>query len=109
MSGKKITKQQATELCNDFDKKYAELSNFIKKDDNRSVLFSLEELKEYISYIENNKNHKINGIRVYLGSNKETNLTTVFLSPTENGKDITSLDAYNFGDVGDPVNNKYGK
>lgn len=108
MSGKKITKNEAVKLCDNFDAKHAELTKFIKKDDNRSVLFSLEELKNYISYVEE-QNDKIDGIRVYLGSNKETQMTTVFLCPTEKGKDNTSIDAYNMGASGNPPNKKYGK
>ena len=88
MSGKQIPSKKAAELCNNFDAKHNELSKLIKKEDNRSILFSLEELKKYITYVET-KNKEVDGIRVYLASNKETNLTTVFLNPTINGKDDT--------------------
>lgn len=104
--GKQITPTEAAKLCDNFDSKYSKLCDFIGKDDNRSVLFSLQELKSYIDYLENN-NGEINGIRVYLGSYDNTNLTTVFLAPTIDGTDDTSLKVLNFGDPGDPPKNKY--
>ena len=108
MSGKKITSNEAIKLCNNFDAKHTELTKLIKKEDNRSVLFSLEELKNYITFVEE-QSDTIDGIRVYLGSNKETQLTTVFLCPTEKGKDNTLIEAYNMGTTGNPPSKKYGK
>ena len=106
--GKKISKTTAEKLCNNYDAKYTNLTKLIGKKDNRSIGFTLEELKQYIEYVE--KNGKgINGIRIYLGSNVDTKLTTVFLAPTSNGVDDTSLNAYNVGLVGIPPSKKYGK
>ncbi len=110
---KQITPTKATELCDNFDSKYTALTNLIGKDDNRSALFSLQELKDYIQYLED-ANQKIDGIRVYLGSygsneSKGTNLTTVFLAPTSNAVDNTSLNALNYSDEGKPPSKKYGK
>lgn len=106
--GKHITPSEATSLCDNFDFKNTALTSLIKKDDNRSSLFSLTELKNYIDYLENQPD-SIDGIRFYLGSYSDTNLTTLFLCPTENGVDNTSVDAYNFGVQGTPSNKKYGK
>jgi len=105
--GQQITPTKATELCNDFDAKYAALTNLIKKDDNRSVLFSLEEIKEYIAYLEKS-NASIDGIRVYFGSYKSSNTSTVFLAPTSKGVDDTKLNALNLGGDGVPPSKKYG-
>jgi len=106
--GKKISPSKATKLCDNFDEKYLTLNTFIRKEDNRSVLFSIEELKDYFSYLEES-GENVNGIRVYLGSNTETNLNTVFFAPTLDGKDNTTLDAYNYGGDGIPPSKKYGK
>jgi hypothetical protein len=109
---KQITSQQAKELCNNFDSKYAELSKLIGKDDNRSAYISLSELKDYIDYIENS-GENIDGVRVYLGSYSKTengkeNLTTVFIAPTSNKIDNTSLNSLNRGVCGEPPSKKYG-
>jgi len=104
--GKQITPNEAAKLCNNFDSKYSNLCDFIGKDDNRSVLFSLQEMKSYIDYLEN-QNGEINGIRVYLGSYDDTNLTTVFLAPTINGADDTTLEVLNVGETGNPPKSKY--
>ena len=106
--GKRIKPSDAKKLCNNFDDKYKELSKFIKKDDNRSVLFSIQEIQDYIEYVKK-ENPTVDGLRVYLGSNKKTKMTTVFFAPTTNGKDDISLDALNYGIAGDPKKLKYGK
>ena len=41
---KKIKPSDAVKLCNNFDDKYKKLSKLINKDDNRSVLFSIQEI-----------------------------------------------------------------
>ncbi len=114
--GKQIKPKLAKELCDNFDAKYKALSKLINKDDNRSVLFSLQELKNYIDYLENAKDD-VDGIHVYFGSyldnkgpkGKDSNdLTTIFLAPTFKAKDNLSLDAYNMvGNNGSP-SKKYG-
>ncbi len=106
--GKHITPSEATSLCDNFDLKQKALTSLIKKEDNRSCLFSLSELKDYIEYLENLPN-TIDGVRFYLGSYSDTSLTTLFLCPTLNGVDNASIDAYNFGVQGNPSNKKYGK
>ncbi len=106
--GKQITPKEAGTLCDNFDTRYAELSKLIKKDDNRSVLFSLQEIKNYINYLENAKTN-VDGIRVYFGAHdaKDGGLATVFLAPTQGGEDDKSLNCLNYGANGNPPFNKY--
>jgi hypothetical protein len=106
--GQQISPTKATELCDNFDTKYADLCRQISKDDNRSCYFTLKELKDYISYLEQSDNN-IDGIRIYLGSHGSDNLSTVFLAPTSNGVDDVKLNAYNWGNGGRPPKKKYGK
>ncbi len=104
--GKKITPNEAEKLCNNFDSKYNTLCTFLGKDDNRSVLFTIQEIKNYINYLEN-QDAEVNGIRIYLGSYDDTHLTTAFLAPTVDGVDNTVLDVLNFGTSGQPPKSKY--
>lgn len=104
--GQQIKPNDAIKLCNNFDTKYNALSKVIGKEDNRSVLFTIKELKNYITYLEKT-NENIDGLRVYLGSNGDTKLTTVFFASTIQGKDNTTLDCFNFGDSGIPPEKKY--
>jgi len=106
--GKQITPAEATNLCDSFDEKHNVLTNLIGKEDNRSNLFSLEELKEYIAYLENSAGN-IDGIRIYSGSYKDSNFSTVFLAPTSKGDDDTKLNVLNMSANGIPPSKKYGK
>lgn len=104
--GKQITPAEATNLCNNFDKKHTELTKFIGKEDSRSSGFSIQEIKDYLAYLEiTNKN--VDGIRIFLGSNKDTDYTTVFFAPTEKGAVEKSLNCFNFGNLENPPNKKY--
>lgn len=112
---KQITQIEATQLCDNYDTRNTNNKKSIGKDDNRSCLFTIKELKDYIDYIEK-KGTNIDGIRIYIGaySNNEAksssnNLTTVFLSPTSNGVDDIKLNAFNWGESGNPPKKKYGK
>ena len=97
--GKQITPTEATTLCDNFDKKHEALCK-ITPDDNRSSLFTIEELENYINYLKESEKG-IDGIRIYLGSygedmDKKSNKTTVFLAPTKKGEDNTTLNSFNF-------------
>ena len=105
---KQIKPSEAIELCDNFDSKYNDLTTLIGKDDNRSVLFTIKEIRDYLDYVEN-ANAGIDGLRVYFGSYKDTKLSTVFFAPTSSGKDNTELNALNLGEVGMPPKRKYGK
>ncbi len=106
--GKQITPKEAETLCDNFDARYTELSKLIKKDDNRSVLFSLQEIKNYINYLENAKTN-VDGIRIYFGAHdaKDGGLATVFLAPTQGAKNNKNLNCLNFGVGGVPPIDKY--
>jgi len=106
--GKQIKPSKATVLCNNFDAKYNALTNFIEKKDIRSSLFTIQEIKDYIKYLESSS-EEVDGIRIYLGSYEDTNLSTVFLAPTLNGVDNIKLNALNLSSNGIPPNKKYGK
>ena len=127
-----ITKSRAIELCKAHDKKHAAISRLINTQDNRSTWYSLEELKEYIAYIEmqgREKGYNVEGIRFYIGSypendraSGESNSTTVFLAPTgtkataqkamaisqnTSSPDITEIEPLNFGGTGWPPHATY--
>lgn len=134
-----ISPKQAKELNKQFVKtRSGELNKIVQKlDDNPeekdalSTWFSLDEIKNYIAYVES-KNANVNGLRVYYGSysdkdikSKKKNLSTVFIVPTEpkdtslqkcgnddsdtdqGGSDITDIDALNNGTLGNPPSNEY--
>ena len=101
-----IKPKEAKTLCDNYDDKYNELSKLIGTDDNRSGYLTLQELKDYIDYIEN-AGENIDGIRIYLGSNADTKLTTMFIAPTSQEKDNTTLDALNRITGGYPPKKKY--
>lgn len=110
-----ISSIDATQLCDNYDAKNTKNKNLIGKEDNRSCLFTIQELKDYIKYLEDSGN-SIDGIRIYIGaySNNQSRssnneLTTVFLAPTSNGVDDTKLNAFNLGEAGNPPKKKYGK
>ncbi len=113
--GKQINSTEATQLCDNYDAKNSSNKNLIGKEDNRSCLFTINEIKDYINYLENSGN-KVDGIRIYIGAyssnevkSENNDLTTVFLSPTSNGIEETKLNAFNFGNQGNPPKKKYGK
>lgn len=103
---KQIKPSDGVSLCDNYDTKYDTLSNLIGTDDNRSCSFSIKELENYLDYIKNAE-VGVDGIRIYLGSNIETNLTTMFFAPTVKGKDNTSLDLLNRFIDGYPPKKKY--
>lgn len=128
-----ITKAQAIELSNNYTARYDNNSRAIGKPDNRSTWYSLDELKNYIAYIEaqgKEQGYAVDGIRFYLGAysadNKDAdkqNFTTIFLAPTgmkmgtmiersmssgTANQDILTIDAYNFGSGGWPPHTSYG-
>jgi len=127
-----ITKERAIELCKAHDTKHAAISRAINAQDNRSTWYSLEELKEYIAYIEaqgREKGYNVEGIRFYVGSYPEndrvsgkSNSTTIFLAPTgtkanqrkamtvsqeSSSPDITEIDPLNMGQTGWPPHASY--
>jgi len=127
-----ISKKRAKLLSNNYNTRYDSISRIIGKKDNRSTWYSLKELKTYIAYIEaqgKKQGYTVDGIRFYLGAYpadeknpKKQNETTIFLAPTGKkignmaeksmitnpySRDITTIDAYNFGQGGWPPNGVY--
>lgn len=137
---KRITAEEAKELNQNFLKaKGKALDKIVEKETGKpkekdaiSSWFSLDELKEYIAYVEEQGKEKditVNGLRIYFGSysdneknNKKKGLSTVFLVPTqprvgaqqkdgltgdEVPSDITDIDGLNGGNMGRPPSKEY--
>lgn len=130
---KKISPQEAKELNQNFVKTRTKaIDKAIGKKDAISSWFSLDDLKEYIAFVEKEGQAKgitVNGLRVYFGAYPKNdhnpgkkNLSTVFFAPTQAKKgsmqkdgiaavgsssDIDSIDALNYGTVGDPPSKEY--
>ena len=90
---KKITPQEAKELNQSFiETRSKAIDKAIGKKDAISSWYSLDELKEYIAYVEKEGKDKgitVNGLRVYFGAYSKNdknpdkkNLSTVFFAPT---------------------------
>ncbi len=128
---KLITSAEAKELNQNFIKtRSKELDKIVERETGKpnekdaiSTWFSLDELKEYIAFVEAEgklKNITVNGLRIYFGAYSKTDkkaLSTVFLVPTQEnvgslGKDgvaaasvnsdIEEIDGMNDGTLGDP-------
>jgi len=124
ITNKLISESEAKDLCDNYDTREASNSVIIGKDDNRSTWFSIEDLKAYIVFVENEASAKsitVDGIRMYIGaySNSTTDpikskLATIFLAPTSKnsltGKsnDVLNIKGMNYGNIGNPPNKKYG-
>lgn len=137
---KRITSQEAKELNQNFVKtRSKKLNKIVEKEEGHphekdaiSSWFSLEEIKEYIAYVEEQGKEKgidINGLRVYFGSYgandkkaAKKGLSTVFFVPTEarvgaqqkdgltsveGGSDVDGVDGLNGGGLGDPPSAEY--
>ena len=132
-----ISPEKAKELNQQFIKtRSSELNKIVEKLDSKpkkkdalSSWFSIEELKNYIAYVES-KAPDANGLRVYFGAygkksveTKKSNTSTVFFVPTrlkpgssqkdgigdpdEGGSDIDDLEGLNKGGLGDPPSGEY--
>jgi hypothetical protein len=109
-----ITPKEAKRLNDAFTKRCELISKEItKRPDNRSSWFSLEEIKAYLKYAENQaqeQGYEMNGIRIYCGAypavaGKE-GYSTSFIVPTAkivNGVDASSSDKSDIPD-GDGLN-----
>ena len=105
---KQIKPSEAEQLCNNYDAKFNALTKMIGKDDNRSCSLSIAELENYLSYIKES-NNSIDGIRIYLGSNSQSDLTTMFIVPTSKNVDNTELKVLDRINNGVPPKKKYTK
>lgn len=128
---KKITPEEATELNQNFVKTRSKAIDVaIGKKDALSCWFSIEELKEYIDFVEQEGKAKgiaVNGLRIYFGAYSKnennpnkSNLSTVFFIPTQSknsalkneleaspSMDITEIDGLNDGQYGNPPSAVY--
>jgi len=125
----KITPTRAKELNQNFVKTRGKaIDRTIGKKDAISAWFSIDELKEYIAFVEKEGKQKgitVNGLRVYFGAYADTdieipkkNMSTVFFVPTQanlgsgNGgdgdnSDIGDIDGLNNGGLGEPPSATY--
>jgi hypothetical protein len=128
-----IKYSEAKELNQNFIKTRGKvIDHALKKKDAISSWFSLEELKDYIAFVESEGKAKgvtVNGLRVYFGTYPKTekkadkkNMSTVFFTPTEakvgslqkdgvavaaESFDITAIDNLNGGHLGNPPSAVY--
>ena len=115
-----ITPEQAKTLNDAYSARHTVISNFIKRDDNRSSWFSLDDLQEYLTQAK--KDHPdMDGVRIYAGAypneDGQTGYSTAFIVPTapdslgKDGKggsgDIPDGNGLNAGDPGDPPGANY--
>jgi len=126
---KELNQQFIKTRSKELDKIVEKLDSKPKKKDALSSWFSLEEIKNYIAYVES-KAPDVNGLRIYFGAyaKKEHNIdksntSTVFFVPTriapgssqkdgigdpdEGGSDIDDLEGLNKGAMGNPPSGEY--
>ncbi|HLV39657.1 hypothetical protein [Xanthomarina sp.] len=84
-----ITPDEAKALDGAFNDRHALISeSIVKRPDNRSAWWSLEDMQNYLKYAENESKelgYTMDGVRVYLGAyptEKEVGYTTMFIVPT---------------------------
>jgi len=128
-----ISPERAKELDANWTKiRVKPIQNAIGKLDNRSVKFSLEDMRNYLDYAENQTKelgYTMDGVRIYFGAydeyetNGKAGQATVFLVPTGTrnlseanmfgfmvqgvGGDIPGGSGLNDGEVGDPPQANY--
>ncbi|RKE95155.1 hypothetical protein [Ichthyenterobacterium magnum] len=86
-----ITPAEAKTLDQAFNTRHELISDsIVKRPDNRSSWWSLEDMRDYLNYAEKESlelGYTMNGVRVYLGAyptDKEVGYTTMFMVPTGN-------------------------
>ncbi|WP_417195672.1 hypothetical protein [Bizionia sp.] len=127
-----ISPERAQELNNNWTASRASaIEAAIGKPDNRSVKFSLQDMRAYLDYAENQSQdlgYEMDGVRIYFAAygeheaNGKAGRATVFLVPTgnrnvskasmipftrEEGGDIPGGDGLNMGSSGHPPNSNY--
>lgn len=116
-----ITSKEAQTMDQAFDERYAAMSKCIGKDDNRSSWWSLDDMRNFLNYAENQARelgYTMDGVRIYEGAHGEKGYTSMFIAPTGskgtggsrqaagNG-DIPDCDALNDGGNGNPPSANY--
>ncbi|TJY33914.1 hypothetical protein [Pontimicrobium aquaticum] len=121
-----ISPEEAKQLNDAFTERCELISKDItKRPDNRSSWYSLEDIKTYLQYAENQARelgYEMNGIRIYCGAyptvDGEAGYSTSFIVPTaympdgkdgsnSDGSDIPDGDGLNLGQQGDPPGANY--
>lgn len=125
-----ITQAEGEALDRAFNSRHALISNnIVKRPDNRSSWWSMEDIRDYLDYAENQAGglgYTMDGIRVYLGAYPDikgvVGYTTMFIAPTGTkklpegtsnfaaqigGADIPGADPLNMGGGGTPPNSNY--
>lgn len=128
-----ITPEEARTLDQAFNSRHQLISDsIVKRPDNRSSWYSLEDMRNYLDYAEKQTagmGYTMNGIRVYLGAypdvKDQVGYTTIFFVPTgyqatsqgnmtflnfstQGGKgDIPGAPGFNDGDMGNPPSANY--
>jgi hypothetical protein len=121
-----ITPKEAKQLNDAFTERCELISKDItKRPDNRSSWYSLEDIKAYLKYAENQAielGYEMNGIRIYCGAyhtvEGKAGYSTSFIVPTakiadgkdadnSDGSDIPDGDCLNKGNTGWPPNANY--
>ncbi len=128
-----ITAEKAKELDQAFNSRHELISeSIVKRPDNRSSWYSLEDMRNYLDYAENqtkDMGYTMDGIRVYLGAYPEdkdqAGYTTMFFVPTgykakAQGNmtflnlnrqiakpDVPGAPGFNEGDMGNPPSANY--
>ena len=124
-----ITPSEAKTLDQAFNSRHQLISDsIVKRPDNRSSWYALEDLRNYLTYAEKQAKdlgYAMDGVRVYLGAYPDTDnkigLTTLFFVPTghentskgsmisiQNGSpDIQGADGLNLGSNGYPPSASY--
>ena len=113
-----ITEAQGIALDKSFDARHRLISDsIVKRPDNRSSWYAIQDVKDYLSYAENEARglgYTMDGVRIYLGaysdSSEGVGYTTMFLVPT-GIKGVSEGNMLNFsfqgsGDIpgGSPLN-----
>lgn len=124
-----ISSEAAMVLDSTYNSRYNLISDsIVKRPDNRSTWWSIEDISNYIVYAKSEANslgYSLDGLRVYLGAYptvKDTvGYTTMFIVPTgslskDNDSigfrtdlkhDIKDIDPLNMGSGGNPPNSNY--
>ena len=120
-----ITPKEAKALNDAFTARCELISrDIVKRPDNRSSWFSLQDLRTYLDYAENQAKelgYEMNGVRIYCGANpvvrSKVGYSTAFIVPTTEvidgkdaggeNKDIPEGEGLNDGQQGDPPNANY--
>lgn len=127
-----ITPEEAKTLDIAFNTRHQLISEqIVMRPDNRSAWWSLEDIKNYLKYAENQSHelgYKMDGVRLYLGAYPDTNeegvgYTTMFFVPTgmqalsegssmpfhfkRQGGDIPGGDGLNMAGTGNPPSANY--